>query len=149
MIRRCAAIIGSLLVVLLAAVMTVHFYKGRGNDSPTANATAPAVSSAVPSVRPTTMPAADAKSLEQKVNSSSKKSQAEALASDVRDAFLDSGKSLHPKGVTFQIQTGTFVQNQNAAAVLASSSDGKKYVLHLVRTRSTTPWLILYTEEIK
>ena len=93
------------------------------------------------------MPVANVQLIEHDLDSSDRQQQAMAVAPDVREGYLQQTQPMFSPGTTVKLEPQTFQENGNAAAVVASTSVGEVFILHLIHSNNT--WLITYTEAVK
>ena len=91
------------------------------------------------------LPSANAQALTSDLNSPNLQTQSLALLPGLRNAYLQQGNSILPKGTTLQFQSGTMHTSNDTGQVQVNLSDGTSYTAHIVRVNGT--WFVLYFEE--
>ena len=91
------------------------------------------------------LPNTNAQALTNDLNSPNLQTQSLALVPGLRNAYLQQGNSIVPKGTTLQFQSGTLHTSNDTGQVQVNLSDGTSYVAHIVSINGT--WFVLYFEE--
>ena len=139
--QKRTVILVSLVVVLLAAGLLFWLHIHTNHAAPAPQTPTPSISSAAYRA---VMPAANVALLEQALSSPDITKQANALALELRTAFLAQGQSLVPPGVSVKLEPNTFLVSKDIGQIEAVTSHNQTYLLRLVLENGM--WLIVDTE---
>lgn len=142
MSRRVIVLGGALVVV--SGILLWLFLAG-GSSAPVALKGVNAGASAAPRQ---TMPSADVQHIQHDLDNAALPTQADAVATEWRDAFLQGGQPMLPADTDVTIKPDTFRARGDTATVVATTSAGESYTLHLVHevVDGVAQWRILYTD---